>query len=170
MQTVIKGKNIEISDELRTFIEEKTQKIHRHFAQADIVEVECSVEKNPSISDNQVVDVRVISNGPVMKASASSIDIHASLDIVLGKLEKQIEKYKGKVHHNHHGNHVDKYSQTLQRQIIKTDHEMEPMTPNEAVTNMELLGHNFYIFKNADTDQINVVYYRKDKDIGWIEP
>ena len=100
MRTIIKGKNIHIDDELRQKVESKLEKISRHKHHVNIkeLEVEFSVEKNPSIEKNKLVEITVFTKGPVLRAKEASADIIASIDIAIDKLDRQIEKYKGKLY------------------------------------------------------------------------
>lgn len=109
MRTIIKGKNLDLSHELKQKVEEKLDKIarHQHLVNIKEIEVELSVEKNPSIQDDQTVEITAFTKGPVIRAKEASADMLSSLDIVIDKLDRQIQKYKGKIYKslNHKGRH-----------------------------------------------------------------
>ncbi|MDO8886568.1 ribosome-associated translation inhibitor RaiA [Candidatus Oleimmundimicrobium sp.] len=186
MQFIVKGHNIEVTDALRKHAEEKISKITRHFSQVMKIEVEFDVEKNPSIHDNQKVGVTIFTKGPFIKASNSSKDMYVSIDKVVDKLERQIEKYKGKTYRSN-----SKYTslkEVLREQEISAEQKesnaehtepeivkikqfsIKPMSPEEAVMQMDLIGHSFFVFRNAITEETNVVYKRNDDNYGLIEP
>ncbi len=180
MQINIKSRHFDLTNSLKEHIEEKIQKITKHFNQIIEVEVELIVEKNPSISENQTVEVTLFTRGPVMRAKESSQDMYASVDMVIDKIERQVEKYKGKIYHSnnkasshltgiklHHSEEI-KFDRP---RIVKTKRfELKPMTPEEATLQLENLGHDFYVFTNSETDEVNVLYKRRDKNYGLIEP
>lgn len=180
MAVIIRGKNIEITDKLRRYAESKINKIRKHYNQIIKTEVELIAEKNPSITNNQVVEVTLFTKGPVFRGKESSNDIYASIDLVTGKLEKQVEKYKGKtyasqVQTNHPSGLTESpeesFSEQERARIVKTKQfAMKPMSLEEAIMQMETLGHNFFIFTNSETEEINVVYRRRDNNYGLIEP
>lgn len=180
MTVIIKGKNIEITDKLRQYAEGKINKIKRHYDQIIKTEIELITEKNPSITNNQVVEVTLFTKGPAFRGKESSNDIYASIDLVTAKLEKQVEKYKGKtyasqVQTNHPSGLTEASKESFSKQnsgrIVKAKQfAMKPMSLEEAIMQMETLGHNFFIFTNSETEEINVVYRRKDNNYGLIEP
>lgn len=182
MDVVVKARHIEVSPALRQYAEDKIRKLSRYLS-LPRAEVELSVEKNPRISANQTVEVTIHTRGPVIRGKESTEDMHASIDLVSEKLEKQIKRYKGKVHDNHssraHGLSPEALAappETLQPEeaepgIVKTKQfAVKPMTPEEATMQMELLGHDFFVFTNSETEEINVVYRRSDENYGLIEP
>ena len=173
MQIIIKGKNLDMSDELKSQTQEKLGKVVRHHEPVlKEVEVELTVEKNPSIERNQTVEVTAFTKGHVIRAKESSFDMITSLDIVVDKLERQIEKYKGKAYasQNHKGRHAAIETKVGPKIVRVKKFDLKPMTPEEATLQMELLSHNFYVFQNADTGKISVIYIRRDNDFGLIEP
>jgi len=182
MDVVVKGRHIEVSPELRQYAEEKIRKLSRYL-NLPKAEVELSVERNPRISANQTVEVTIHTRGPVIRGKESTVDMHASIDLVAEKLEKQIKRYKGKAYNNHnskaHGLSPEAFAMPPEPQfeeesepsIVKTKQfAVKPMTPEEATMQMELLGHDFFVFTNSETEEINVVYRRGDDNYGLIEP
>lgn len=182
MEVVIKGRHIEITPALHQYAEDKIKKLSRYL-NLPKAEVELSTEKNPRISANQTAEVTIYTRGPVIRGKESSADMHASIDLVTEKLEKQIKKYKGKVYNNlnnkAHGLSPEAFElpaegieeEAEEPAIVKTKQfALKPMTPEEATLQMELLGHDFFVFTNSETEELNVVYRRKDDNYGLIEP
>ncbi|HDP69556.1 MAG TPA: ribosome-associated translation inhibitor RaiA [Actinobacteria bacterium] len=181
MEFIVKGHNMEMTDALRKYAEDKIMKITRHFNRIMKIEVEFDVQKNPSVHNSQTVETTLFTKGPVIKASVSSEDMYASIDQVVDKLERQIEKYKGKIYRsNSRQGSLDNvvleqkaegHREQVKAQIVKTKQfSMKPMSPEEAILQMDLLGHDFYVFTNSTTEETNVVYRRKDDNYGLIGP
>ncbi|HZQ65065.1 MAG TPA: ribosome-associated translation inhibitor RaiA [Gaiellaceae bacterium] len=179
MRLQVKGKNVEVSEAIRSYAEEKLGRLERHLADPTRVELELAVEKNPSIADNHVAEATVWTKGPVLRAKEASADMRASIDLLADKLERQVTRYRDKRRrHSHRGDGavpepsvataIDEEHAPL---IVKTKQfSVRPMTPEEAVVELELVGHDFFVFRNAETEQINVVYRRHDAGYGLIEP
>jgi putative sigma-54 modulation protein len=175
----VKGKNVAVTDSLKDYALQKLGKLDKHLNDAARLELELQVEKNPSISDNQVAEATVWTKGPVLRARESSSDMKASIDLLVDKLERQARRYRdkrrrGPGHHNNHdpgpeGIPVVPPDETPL--LVKTKQfAVKPMTPEEAVLQLELIGHDFFVFQNADTNDVNVVYRRRDGNYGLIEP
>jgi len=179
MRLQVKGKNVEVSEAIRSYAEEKLARLARQLADPTRVELELAVEKNPSIADNHVAEATIWTKGPVLRAREASTDMRASIDLLADKLERQVTRYRQKRRRrNHRGNGkmvepsvpatFDDQHQPL---IVKTKQfAIKPMTPEEAVLELELVGHDFFVFRNGETVQINVVYRRRDGGYGLIEP
>ncbi len=177
MQMIVKGKNLEVTDALRAYAQEKVGKVEKYLDRITKTEIEMSVEKNPKISDNQVVEVTIFSSGPVIRAKESATDMYQAIDLVAGKLERQARKVKKKlIDRSHHAKNPLKEmaveeEEELEPVIVKTkSFPLKPMTPEEACLQMDLVGHDFFVFVNAETEETNVVYRRKDGNYGLIEP
>jgi ribosome hibernation promoting factor len=177
MRLQVKGKNLEVSDSIREYAEQKIGKLGRHLNDPTRVEVELAVEKNPSISDNQVAEATVWTKGPVLRARESTNDMKASIDQLADKLQRQVKRYKQK--RSRRGNRqgherpagVPIGGDGTEPMIVKSKQfRVNPMTPEEAVLQLELIGHDFFVFRNADSDGVNVVYRRRDGHYGLIEP
>ena len=177
MQLQVKGKNLEMSDTIRSYAEEKFRKLERHLADPTKVELELSLEKNPSIADNHVAEATIWTKGPTLRARESSSDWRASIDELVGKLERQAKRYQEK-RRNHH---VHTNSTPLEivpvvpgepePMIVKMKQfAVKPMTPEEAVLQLELIGHDFFVFRNSEVGEVGVVYRRRDGNYGLIEP
>ncbi len=182
MQTIIKGKNLEITEALRKYAEEKIRKLEKYLDRIKKAEVEMSVERNPKITNSHCVEVTIFSNGPVIRAREYAADMYQAIDLVNDKLERQVKRLKRKrIDRSHHGgnqkvkNYIPEGLQEREEieepKIVKTkSFLLKPMTPEEATLQMELLGHDFFVFINAETDQTCVVYRRRDGNYGLIEP
>jgi putative sigma-54 modulation protein len=175
----VKGKNVEVSDSLKTYAQEKLGKLEKHLNDAARLELELAVEKNPSISENQIAEGTIWTKGPVLRARESSPDMRASIDMLVEKLERQARRYRDKRRRssNRHtsggpeGETIPVVPEEESPVIVKTKQfAVKPMTPGEAVLQLELIGHDFFVFQNADTAELNVVYRRRDGNYGLIEP
>jgi len=179
MRLQVKGRNLEVSEQIREYAEEKMGKLERIVSDPTRVELELAVEKNPSISDNHVAEATVWTKGPVLRAREASGDMKASIDQLVAKLERQVKRYREKRRvaprrHARDGLPVDAAPFELEADdtgIVKTKQfSVTPMSAEEAVLQLELVGHDFFVFQNAETEIINVVYRRRDGDYGLIEP
>jgi putative sigma-54 modulation protein len=174
----VKGKNVDVTDSLKDYALQKLGKLDKHLNDAARLELELQVEKNPSISQNQVAEATIWTKGPVLRARESSSDMKASIDLLVEKLERQARKYRDKRRRGHgRGNHeqpvegIPVVADEESPVIVKTKQfAVKPMTPEEAVLQLELVGHDFFVFQNADTSDVNVVYRRRDGNYGLIEP
>jgi putative sigma-54 modulation protein len=174
----VKGRNLEISDSVRSYAEQKLAKLDRQLGDNTRVELELMVEKNPSIADNQVAEATVWTRGPILRAREASNDMRASIDLLTEKLLRQVRHYRDKRSKRNvrHANvptdgGPPEMADQLDQQIVKTKQfAVKPMTPDEAVLQLELVGHDFFVFRNADTDDVAVVYRRNDGAYGLIEP
>ncbi len=184
LDVTIRGRNVEISDGLRATAQEKISRLSRHLDGWEHAEVHFSEEKNPRISAKEVCEVTVWGHGHVIRAKAASSDAFASVDRVIDKLEHQMEKLKSRLQSRSHPRRpVDLGHQDLlpvgdeaaesnsnESRIVKTKRfDIKPMTPEEAALHMDMLGHDFYLFTNADTGVAAVVYRRNDGDVGLID-
>ena len=174
MRYKISGKNIEVTPGLKDAVQEKIGKLERYFNQDTEANITLSVEKG-----RQKIEVTIPVKGHIIRAEQESSDMYVSIDLVEEIIERQLKKYKKKL--------IDKKQSALsfseaflQEEMEAPDEEikimkvkrfgMKPMDPEEACIQMELLGHAFYVFLNADTDEVNVVYKRKNNTYGLIEP
>jgi putative sigma-54 modulation protein len=179
MQLQVKGRNLEVSDAIRSYAEEKLGKLERQLADPR-VELELAVEKNPSIADNHVAEATIWTKGPVLRAREASADMRASIDQLVDKLERQVTRYKtqgrSKRRRAARANGPTPETVTVVADeadplIVKTKQfPVGPMSPGDAVLQLELIGHDFFVFRNGDSNEINVVYRRRDGYYGLIEP
>jgi putative sigma-54 modulation protein len=189
MQLVIKGRNMEVNDRLREYVEKKIGKMNKFLPDAQEIRVELAEEKNRKASEREVVQVTVRSNGTLLRAEERNSDIYAAIDAVADKLHGQIDRFKGKRRRKMERAQVaqaealeNEYlsaatapvadEETLfEGQIVRTKRfSMMPMSEEEAIDQMELLGHDFFVFYNAAIDSINVLYRRSDGNFGLLQP
>ncbi len=173
MRYIITGRNIDVTEGLRTAVQEKIGKLERYFTQDTEVHVTLSVEK-----ERQKIEVTIPVKGNIIRSEQVSSDMYVSIDLVEEIIERQLKKYKNKIVDRKQAvevftpEYIDKdYEEDEQIQIIRTKKfGIKPMDPEEACIQMELLGHNFYVFSNSETGEVNVVYKRKGNTYGLIEP
>ena len=178
MRLQVKGKNVEVSDSLKSYAQEKLGKLDKHLNAAARLELELAVEKNPSISENQIAEATIWTKGPVLRARETSADMRASIDLLVEKLERQARRYRdkrrrgpGRAAANSEPQAIPVVADEESPVIVKTKQfAVKPMSPEEAVLQLELIGHDFFVFQNGDTDDVNVVYRRRDGNYGLIEP
>jgi putative sigma-54 modulation protein len=179
MRLQVKGKNVEVSDSLKLYAQEKLGKLDKHLNDAARLELELAEEKNPSIADSQIAEGTIWTKGPVLRARESSPDMRASIDMLVEKLERQARRYRDKrrprTGSRTTGAAVAGQTPTREDEetpvIVKTKQfAVKPMTPEEAILQLELIGHDFFVFQNAETSDVNVLYRRRDGDYGLIEP
>ena len=175
MRLQVKGKNVDISPALREYAESKLSKLGKQLAEQTQVELELSEEKNPSIAASHVAEGTIFTKGPTLRAREASPDMKASIDQLAEKLERQVKRYREKRRQEpRRGEHpapVYEVPDDSEPLIVKSKQfPVKPMSPDEAVLQLELVGHDFFVFRNADSSEINVVYRRRDGDFGLIEP
>lgn len=174
MKFIISGRNIEITPGLKTAVEQKLGKLERYFTPGTEIIVTLSVEK-----ERQKIEVTIPVKGNIIRSEQTSSDMYVSIDLVEEVIERQLRKYKTKLIAKHQGGHdfqpefmeEEAVPESDEIQIVRTKRfGMKPMFPEDACIQMELLGHNFFVFTNAETDEVNVVYKRKNGSYGLIEP
>lgn len=174
MNYIISGKNINVTDGLKSAIEQKLGKLERYFTPETEIIVTLSVEK-----DRQKIEVTIPVKGTIIRSEQVSDDMYVSIDLVEEVIERQLRKYKNKLvaKHQEGGNfqqqfvELDDAADDGEVKIIRTKRfGIKPMFPEDACVQMELLGHNFFVFSNAETEEVNVVYKRKNGTYGLIEP
>ena len=180
MELLIKGKNVEVTDRLNDYVEQKMGKLDRYLPTISEVWVELSTEGARAAQDRQVCQVTVRANGAILRAEERSDDMFTSIDAVLDKMYRQIARYKGKRKNRWRAASVpveplpleaeETFDEETSRIVRTKRFRMTPMSPEEAVEQMELLGHDFFVFYDADEGQINVIYRRKDGDYGLLQP
>lgn len=175
MQVIVKGKNLTVTEPLKEYTHEKLGKVHRHYDFIREAVVELTVEKNPSISESQHVSVTLFTRSGTLRAEHSSSDMYASIDHVADKLERQVAKLKAKSYASMAASQGKAVGPPLEEvppepQIIRSQYAMKPMSLEEAVLELKMLGQEFFVFRNSDTEEVNVLYHRKDGDYGLIEP
>lgn len=176
MKIQVKGKNMEVTPALKEYVEKRIGKIEKYF-EGELREatVTLIVEK-----EMQRVEVTVPLNGYILRGEEETSDMYTSIDNVVEKLERQVRKYKTRINKQIKNlsvldlvpeNEKSQPEEQTEPQIVKTKRfAVKPMAEEEAVLQMDLLGHNFFVFLNAATEEVNVLYKRKDGDYGLIEP
>lgn len=178
MEFIIKSRNVELADDIKQRAEKKLKNnILKYFDKVIKIEVELSLEKNPKITLNNIAEVTVFTPGEIIRTKAEAPDMFESIDRVSAKLERQIKRYRNKmIQRGRRGNDsrhasLKDIEDDIKSQIVKVKtFTIKPTTPEEAVMQMELLGHDFFVFINSETQNTAVVYKRKDKNYGLIDP
>jgi len=176
MEIMIQGRNLEVTPRLQEYVEHKAARLGRYLGTISEVRVDLGVESTRSAEDSQVAQFTVFSKNAILRAEERSGDIFASVDAVLDKLHRQIERYKGKRQHRVRVSEAEIDEALVEEEEPEADivrvkrFEVWPMSTEEAIEQMELLGHDFFIFYNADDAGLNVVYRRKDGNYGLLQP
>lgn len=186
MQLILKGKNVEINDWLREYVEKKVNKLGRYLPGIQEARVELSVQRTRSSQDRQVAQLTVRSNGLIMRAEERTDDMFAAIDAVVDKMHRQIARYKGKRQNRWQGQGprrtgdeappvdsqiLEELAEEEERRIVRVKQfAVSPMDEEEAIEQMELLGHDFFVFFNPNSGKMSVLYRRKDGNYGLLEP
>jgi len=188
MKLVIQGKNIEITDAINEYVHQKIERAVSHFQNITTeVDVHLSVARNPRISSKQVAEVTLYANGTVIRSEERSEDLYASIDLVADKIARQLRKYKEKrldqktqvpikvgdvVSENPVGvDLIGDRTPELPAEVLRMKYfAMPPMTIEEALEQLQLVDHDFYVFCNIKTNEINVIYERSHSGYGVIQP
>lgn len=173
MRFIIVGRNIDVTEGLKSAVQEKIGKLERFFNSDTEVHVTLSVEK-----DRQKIEVTIPVKGNIIRAEQVSSDMYVSIDLVEEIIERQLKKYKNKILDKKQNveaftpEFIDKdFDEDDSIKIVRSKRfGIKPMDPEEACIQMELLGHSFYVFNNSETNEVNVVYKRKSNTYGLIEP
>ena len=174
MKYLIVGKNMDVTESLDKAIRGKLDKLDRYFSPETECRVTLSVEKS-----RQKIEVTVPLKGKIIRAEQASNDMYVSLDLVEEIIERQLRRYKNKIVDRHQDSGNSFKQEFMDRDYVEEEpiritrrkqFDMKPMYPEDACVQMELLGHDFYLFCNAETEQLNVVYRRKGGSYGLIEP
>ena len=194
MQLIVQGKNIQVTDRLREYVETKVDRLDRYLSTITDARMELPSERTRKHGDRQIAQLTIHSKGMMLRAEERSGDIFTSVDMVMDKMKRQIDRYKSKRRGRLRGaqsreikdlgledREVD--AEELLDEITEDDDDsldgaivrikrfqVSPMNPEEAIEQMELLGHDFFVFYNADGGQFNVVYRRRDGNYGLIQP
>ncbi|MDO5780041.1 MAG: ribosome-associated translation inhibitor RaiA [Clostridium sp.] len=172
MRVTVIGKNIDVTPALREIVEKKISKLDRYFKPNVAARATLTVQKN-----SQIFEVTIPFNGVILRCEESTDDMYKSIDLVQAKLERQIRKQRTKLQRR--SNESLRFSnfdevaleEDDQGEIVKVKKfNIKPMSTEEAILQMELVEHNFFVFKDSDTDNVNVIYKRKDGNYGLLEP
>jgi len=175
MEVSIFTRNMEVNPRLREYVEQKVGKLDRYLPRIEEARVDLTVENTRSASHRQIAQLTVRVPGTLLRAEERTGDIFASIDAVLDKMYRQIARYKGKRRNRWHAATeelpIEEPVEEAEGEIVRVKRfELRPMMPEEAVEQMDLLGHRFYVFLNADEGAINVVYRRDDGNYGLLQP
>ena len=178
MLITVKGKNVEVTDALRRYAEKKIEKLAKYLGAVKEAHVTQSL-----LRGKHIIEVQLEGDGITIRGEERSDDMYASIDLVAEKLERRLQRFKGRIYEKRK-NEGPREKEALKEALIEESPPEEelpeivrtkrfpikPMSPDEAALEMELVHHDFYVFLNAETDQVNVVYRRKDGNYGLIEP
>ena len=190
MDLIIKGRNVEVSDYLRQYVEKKIGKLDRYLPTIAEARVELSTENSKTAGELQIAQVTLRVDRAILRGEERSNDMFAAIDSVVDTLYRQIARYKGKRQDRWRGRgetvlEAEGESSELTVEALEEEEEVEapaapvvrrkrfrvlPMNEEEAIEQMELLGHDFFIFYNAESGEMNVVYRRRDGDYGVLQP
>ena len=190
MKLVLQSKNIEITDAIRDYVNQKIEKAVSHFENITTgIDVNLSVAKNPRIAASQVAEVTIYANGATIRAEEASEHLYASIDLVADKICRQLRKYKERNFTKKDRtdllkdqgeeldlelldyNLADNRSATLPAEVVRTKYfAMSALTIEEALAQLQLVDHDFYMYRSAETGEINVVYRRNHGGFGTIQP
>ena len=174
MKFIISGKNIDVTPGLKAAIEDKIGKLEKYFTPETEVQATLSVEK-----ERQKIEVTIPMKGNIIRSEQVSNDMYVSIDLAAGVIERQLKKYKNKFRAEQQAGAASLRTDFVEKDEVDDDEikivrtkkfDIKPMYPEDACVQMELLGHDFYVFCNAETDEVNVVYKRKGDTYGLIEP
>ena len=174
MKVTVIAKNMELTDALKEIVQKKISKLEKYFEVNVEAKATLNVQKN-----RQIIEVTIPFNGVILRGEEATSDMYKSLDLVGDKLERQIRKQKTRLSRKHGGslrfgeiNNIDlKSEQEEEGKLVKVKKfGVKPMNSEEAILQMDLLGHNFFVYQDADSNKVNVIYKRKDGDYGLLEP
>jgi len=180
MQIIIQGKNIELTDRLHEYVEKKVERLDRYLPDITEARVELATESARSAEHRQVAQLTLRTRGKILRSEERTDDIFAAIDAMLEKMHRQIARFKGKRRDKVRAAEellpeelLEKVAeeQTGPQRIVRIKRfDMAPMDEEEALEQMELLGHDFFVFFNVNDDGINVLYRRRDGNYGLIQP
>ena len=172
MKFTIRGKKLKVTDAIKAYVEEKIGRLDKYFENPD--EISTNVLMRLS-GNNQVVEVTINTHGLILRGEEANKDLYASIDLVTDKIERQIRKNKTKIHKKSSKETIRDFKEfeTEEKEssieVVKRKKiEMKPMSEEEAILQMELIDHDFFVYKDANTNETNVVYKRKDGNYGLI--
>jgi putative sigma-54 modulation protein len=177
MELTITGKNMEVSDRIREYVERKAERLDRYLRDIEDASLELTRASAKSAQDRHIAQLTVRVKGTILRAEETASDVFTAFDAVLDKMYRQIMRYKtrrrgrGRPQEEELLPPIEEYEEEAPRQIVRTKRFLVlPMDEEEAVEQMELLGHDFFLFLNANTGELNIIYRRRDGDYGLIEP
>ena len=166
MKINITGKNFKTYERLNNTIEKKFDRLGKFFADDILVNVVLSKVRN-----NDKIEATINAKGTLFRAEEETTDVYEGIDLVVDKLTNQIRKFKGRLQKRYHDNKALKFDEIEETKVVKTKtFDLQPMDVEEAILEMEMLQHDFFVFLNMNTDSVNVVYKRKGDTYGLLEP
>lgn len=189
MNLIVHGRNVEVNDWVREYVEKKVGKLERYLSQIDDARVELTYSPTRSASDRYTCQLTLWSGGQILRAEESTSDIFASVDATVDKVYRQIRRFKGRRYQSkrraaaHASAEAEMVALAVAEEVVAEEEEeatgvivrrkefvLQPLDEEEALEQMELLGHDFFIYLNPDTHSANVIYRRKDENYGLLEP
>ena len=179
MRLEVKGRNVEVNDSIRRYAADKLDRIEKQLPETTQIEVELTLETNPSIAEDHIAEATVWTKGSTLRVRERSVGFEASIDQLADKLERQVKRYREKRSRRETGRRANGAGveepvfteEQLQRMIVKSkEFDLQPLTAEEATVELELIGHDFLVFVNIETGKQNVVYRRRNGGYGLIDP
>jgi putative sigma-54 modulation protein len=187
MQPLVHGRNVDVTDRVREYVEKKVGKLDRYLPQAHETRVELAHNASRAASDRYTAQITIWSNGHILRAEESTNDIFASIDASADKMYRQIQRFKGRRYHGKRRASAAANAEAeraairveeaeaveeeeVQTIIRRKEFLLQPMNEEEAIAQMEMLGHDFYVYFDANAKNINVLYRRKDGHYGLLQP
>lgn len=179
MRLEVKGRNVEVNDSIRRYAADKLDRIEKQLPETTQIEVELTLETNPSIAEDHIAEATVWTKGSTLRVRERSVAFEASIDQLADKLERQVKRYREKRSRRETGRRANGAvaeepaftEEQLERMIVKSKElDLQPLTEEEASVQLELIGHDFLVFVNSETGKQNVVYRRRGGGYGLIDP
>jgi putative sigma-54 modulation protein len=180
VRTIVKGKNMDVPEAVRRYAERKMGRLERFLDDRTEAIIELSVERHRSADDSRIAEVTLIIDGRPLRGRADASTYEAAIDVVVDKVERRAVAHREKPRVRAHGHEMEEILTRIadgtadsarERRIVKTKRfAIKPMFEEDAIAEMEALGHSFFVFVNADSERVNVLYRRNDGDYGLIEP
>ena len=172
MKFTIRGKKLEVTDAIKTYVEEKIGRLDKYFEKPDNISANVLMRLS---GKDQVVEVTINTHGLILRGEESNKDLYASIDLVTDKIERQIRKNKTKINKKSSKETIRDFKEfeveekeSANDVVKRKEIEMKPMSEEEAILQMEFIDHDFFVYKDANTNETNVVYKRKDGNYGLI--
>jgi len=172
MKFTIRGKKLEVTDAIKAYVEEKIGRLDKYFENPENISANVLMRLS---GKDQIVEVTINTHGLILRGEESNKDLYASIDLVTDKIERQIRKNKTKIHKKSSKESIRDFKEFEVEEkenandiVKRKEVEMKPMSEEEAILQMELIDHDFFVYKDADTSETNVVYKRKDGNYGLI--
>lgn len=188
MKLNVHGRNIEVTDWIHEYVEKKVERLERYLPQAREAKAELVYSETRAAADRYTAQLTIWANGQILRAEESTEDIFASIDAIVDKMSRQIERYKGRRFKNKRRasaavaadadlaatilpEEAELEAEEMSGRVVRTKRFMvQPMTQEEAIEQMELLGHDFFVFYSVEADAMHVLYRRRDDNYGILQP